>query len=342
MDLLLDQQWSSTAASTSNIPAIQKLLQVDFVQLSFAYPFLGHGLLSIAYSHLSQLSSQMSQRPQLIADSSWHLGVALPQYSRFLGHITQENCHVLFAFANFMILHTFMNACEDFEGLLSRASGTSYRERLVPSLIKVAIRVTGNIRSIFFVFHRYQHWIMTGTASAIAQRHTPPILSGPQMSWASYEDRCLSELGQLWQTDPSIDQSSLYILSEALQYLRGSFKLVTQLTVLPNRDTAPAHADLGEIHKQLLAGKLDDLPSAFTWHISVSTGYLDMLGRQNPFAIMLLAHYAILLDRACSWAWWIRRMPSQLVATALLALGNERRSWIEWPISVVGLGIFDE
>lgn len=61
--------------------------------------------------------------------------------------------------------------------------------------------------------------------------------------------------------------------------------------------------------------------------------------QQNLFAFVVLAHYAILLDRPCSRAWWIRKLPSQLVATALSVLGSENRSWIEWPISVVGLAM---
>jgi hypothetical protein len=330
---------SNTAASLSDEISIKRLFQVEMLELSSSYPFLGHGILSIAYSHTALLSDQARLRSRLTADASWHLSVALPYYLQSIGNITQENCNVLFAFATLMILHTMVNASDDFGGLLSAPRSAADHIQLLKSLAHIVIRVTQNTRGIFFVFFRYKKWIAKGTLSPVAQRHAAPILTGPQTTWASREDSRLSDLELLWRREPGLSDGSKQALSEALHHLRGAFRAVTQLTVLSDPGNAAAEVDLGEIHRQLMSGRLDDLPCAFTWQVSISPTYLSMLEQQNPFAMVLLAHYAILLDRACSRAWWMRRLPSQLVATASLVLENGMRPWIEWPINVVGVWI---
>ena len=295
--------------------------------------------MSIAYSHLALLPGQQEAYEKLMAESSWHLSVALPYYSWAIGNITQDNCSVLFAFATLMVLHTYVNASEDFDVLLSAEMDADGQLQRQQSLSHIITRVIRSIRGIFFVFFRFQKWITTGTLLSMVQRHTSPILAGPQISWETCEDERLSEIELLWQKDSAVNQRSSWALSEALFHLRGAFKLVTQLTVLSNPESAAAEADLGEIHRHLLFGRLDDMPSAFTWLVSISPKYLSLLEQLDPFAVAVLAHYAILLDRACSRTWWMRNLPSQLVATALLVLGEERRSWIEWPIKVVGIEV---
>lgn len=321
--------------------SIKKLFQVDMIQLASSFPFLGHGILSVAYSHLALLGGDSAPKAKLIADASWHLSVALPYYLQSIENITEENCNVLFAFATLMVLHTFVTASEDFEDLLWKDKYTDSQLQRAQSLINATIRVVQNIRGIFFVFFKYQHWISKGTLSPVAQRHAPPILTGPQTSWALYEDSRLSELGILWQEDSTVDEMSSRVLSDALLHLREAFRAVTHLTVLSEPNSVASDRDLGEIHEQLLHGRLDDLPCAFTWQISTVPAFFTLLERQNPYAVVLLAHYAILLDRACSRAWWIRSFPSQLVATALLSLDDVMHRWIEWPKSVVGVGVLE-
>jgi hypothetical protein len=343
-DFDLLQHWKSTTAATicNNQPSIQRMLQITIPALSTSCPLLGYGILAITCDHLAHQSSNGTPDAKLIAEGARHLSTALPKFSRALDTITDNNCNALFAFAIFVTIHGFVTASNEFEGLLSLRKSLNTGPHLTKSLASILVRFIRITRGIFFVFFRFRRIIMHGNMSPFAQLHGSPTLSEPQSSWILVEDQQLAKLELLWKTERSTHPNSSKALSDAMVHLRAAFSMVTRLTVLPDMNAASVGADFCEIHERLVSGILPDLPSAFTWQISISPEFIGMLEQQDPFVMVVLAHYAILLDRACSRSWWFRGLPPQIVATALLVLGDERRQWIEWPIVTVGLGTFDK
>ncbi|KAJ0413603.1 hypothetical protein BJY00DRAFT_319654 [Aspergillus carlsbadensis] len=327
------------------------LFRDEIPKQSIAFPFLGHGLLSVAYIHFAGLAQHEPSRKLLLADGAFHINRALPEYLASIKNITRENFCAVYEFAIFVVLFTFATTSEDCTNLLQTAQDRAAaenqlwkRRNRMTDLAKKAAQVAQSIQNIFGIFWRCQEWFAASPVFPTVQRHTPPMLSEGSINWIRVEDGHLASLSLLWEEDAMVPMEHSSALSDSLASLRETFAMVTQLTVLPptthqNEDTidnaAGAGNDLQEIHRNLSAGRLDDMPCVFTWFVRLSPTLISLLESGDPHAMVILAHYAIVLDRACSEKWWIHRLPRRFVQIAELVLGGERRAWIDWPLAVV-------
>ena len=70
----------------------------------------------------------------------------------------------------------------------------------------------------------------------------------------------------------------------------------------------------------------------FSWPIRISTVYTDLLMRKKPEAMVILAHYAVLLHRH-RWTWLIGQAGRYLVDSIAQHLGARWEPFLEWPVS---------
>ncbi|KAL2848976.1 hypothetical protein BJX68DRAFT_238073 [Aspergillus pseudodeflectus] len=329
-----------TSVSMAHSAALLRLYREDIPNLSASFPFVGHGVLSVAYFHLASLSPHETSK-KLLTESAFHINQALPSYLETIKNITPENSSAVFSFAMFVVLFTFANASEETTAVLHTARAPPRtRETTIQCLSITAARVARSIQNIFLIFARTQQWISSSPVSLVAQQIVDPTLNESTMQWMHVEDEHLAKLSQLWKDDSVLHLKDSCALSRALACLRDTFRMVTQLTVLPAENIAEGQPntstnDLSSIHKQLCAGHLYDAPSVFLWYIQLSPDFIDLLEEGNAYAMVVLAHYAIVLNRACFEKWWIFRLAHRFVATAEVILGEEKRTWIEWPLMVV-------
>ncbi|CEL04114.1 hypothetical protein ASPCAL05246 [Aspergillus calidoustus] len=73
---------------------------------------------------------------------------------------------------------------------------------------------------------------------------------------------------------------------------------------------------------------------ATAWPVMVSVEYTDMLVERRPEALVILAHYAVLLYR-CRDMWIFDDGGRFLIGSVARYLGAEWREWMEWPQSVL-------
>ncbi|KAL3432329.1 hypothetical protein BDV09DRAFT_187598 [Aspergillus tetrazonus] len=311
-------------------------------ELAGSFPFIGHGLLSVAYIHMASLSPDTSR--SLLAESAFHVDQAVPQYSEVIKNINKDNAAALFGFAMFINVITMENVSEECGAVLQVARNVpSKRPETIKRLAMQAVRVIHGQQGIFSIFSRFQRWISNSLLYPAVQRHGAPMLREPTTSWISVEDGRLARLSLLWKRNTAVPATESQALCAALNSLRATFAVVTQLTVPAPAQAGhedpcriePAAVDLEEIHRRLSAGRLDDVPSVFTWFILIPRDFDRMIEEGNMYAMVVLAHYAILLDRACSGLWWIHQLPHRYVEMAELVLGKERKGWIDWPLAVV-------
>ncbi|KAL3469725.1 hypothetical protein BJX99DRAFT_264912 [Aspergillus californicus] len=329
-----------TAPAFNHPASVEKLFRDEFPRIAASFPFLGHGLLSIAYIHLAHLSKNQNTS-KLLAESALHINQALPGYLGAIKDITKDNSDALFGFALLVVLFTFADVGEECDGFLRMARDeASTKARAIQGLANAAARVARSLQTIFGIFWRCQHWISSGPLSPVIQRYDSPPPTDLSVHWINCEDKHLAKLSNLWASDLTVPFQRSFALFECLRCLRETFAMVTQLTFLRPSDSdhgrpVPLSHDLADIHRRLCAGRLYDLPSVFTWYIRLSPEFIRMLEEGNVYAMVVLAHFAIVLDRACADKWWTHQLPHHLVAMAELILGQERRGWIEWPLMVV-------
>ena len=64
------------------------------------------------------------------------------------------------------------------------------------------------------------------------------------------------------------------------------------------------------------------------------THFSLLLKQRHPQALVILAYYTVLLDLLDS-RWWVNGWGSRVLRDIVCSLGDEWKSWIEWPVQTV-------
>lgn len=303
---------------------------------------MGHAVLATAYGHLARTMPHTEMGAKYFTESAFHMNTTLTCYSQAISNLSKENTPTVFANSVLITLYVFLSSGTEYEEILPRVSLINRDPNLLDQLLRIAVRMIHGARGVFSVFWKTQEWIVTSHLSPVIQRYNPIRDTAPHLFWAQIEDQQLANLQNLWESDTSVSGHRSYLLTQSLQSLRDTFSLTTRLYVMPpetdERYSSVESISLKEIHEVLCGGQLDDLPSVWTWYIKAAHPYIGMLEQGDPYAVVIWAHHAILLDRACGKNWWFCDLASKFISAAFLILGEERRAWIEWPLTVAGSG----
>lgn len=168
------------------------------------------------------------------------------------------------------------------------------------------------------------------------------------------DDARLEQLGRLWTPRPSQNQgaagypsphttlpSPLSPASHASPYSQSSHQFPPGLP-----DTARSVLDhtLHMLRRVFVVVTTNEIiePQAATlsWPIIIPDAYIQMISNRVPQALILLAHYTVLLKRNDE-RWWIKSKAEELLQKIYLELqrlpdGHEWIQWIQWPLGEVG------
>jgi hypothetical protein len=67
------------------------------------------------------------------------------------------------------------------------------------------------------------------------------------------------------------------------------------------------------------------------WPGTVSQRFVELMDERRPEALVLLAHYCVLLKKVNS-SWWLQGVGERLLMAIDRELGSEWRPWIEWAL----------
>ena len=73
----------------------------------------------------------------------------------------------------------------------------------------------------------------------------------------------------------------------------------------------------------------------FVWLYRLSDEFVQCLQDRNPIALVILAHFCVLLNDLSS-LWWIKGWVEHLLSEIYKSLDGERKMWMSWPMEEIG------
>ncbi|TEA19502.1 Sterol uptake control protein 2 [Colletotrichum sidae] len=307
-DLELMHHYTSVSYRTfSHSQQTQKTLQYDVPREALSYPFLLHQLLAFSAYHLAYL--QPDCRHAYLMQAAQHQNDAINgMRGTLLGTISSTNCHALFASSIFLTLSAFA----------TYPSYEKYNASFSP------------IDSIIDIF------TLTDGMSAILRASDDDLRKGP-----------IRDLFIRGPHDaPSAVEASLEPLYERLPRLSSRLADLApgdggdrKYTV--NNAVIALSEAISKVSVNAVSAPVE-FRVVFMWPILVSTDYLDMLRRRHPAALVVMAHYCVIVAMAEPSCWFLNGWARTLVtAISEQLMATPWADLILWPAEVVGLGGYE-
>jgi len=291
-------------------PLSRELWRTSIPELSFQHVFLKHGLLACAALHLAHLNPPERRRYQMIA--ACHQARGLPPFRGLLSAPTEENCDAILAFANLLVVHCFAAEEQDAEFFLLKDNRDSTLLSGMPDWLEV-------IRGSCTMFSHVWATMRTGLLKPLidetmSDEALPIIPDNPEHSARLKQLLTLPVLGNNPPTGEILGET-MTAYSTALITLARAF------------GSAQAAKDNG-IFTMWTAVSI--------WPARISMEYLDLLRRKEPAALVLLAHYCILLA-PLEKSWYMSGFRRRLLHRIYFQLDEDWRKWLDWPFAEAGL-----
>jgi hypothetical protein len=282
----------STSLARNRAPSVWR---VSMPQMGLAHPFLLSGIIAISALHLATLHPHRKHELQNLAVAQE--SAALPSFRASVNNPSAETIHATFAFAGSVVYYIMASPEVLHAGRKVDRCRIPSREDEYPHWFQT-------MRGLMALLAN--HW------DELAKGPFAPLLSGDARSnhaSDSPDDEHLAKLEGMFPS-PSFSQDSrkVEICKEALKELRR----VVALTHSPNR---------------ILSGEA----SLRVWPGNISQDFLELIYERDPRALVILAHYCVLLKKN-DHVWYLRGLGRGLLENIRQALGEEWRPWIQWPI----------
>ena len=223
-----------------------------------------------------------------------------------MSNVTPQNCHACFAFSTFVVLYAWASS-DGIEYLFFNDASSTTGSGSDVQWVQLLRGVHDLLKCYFF-------WLEDGPLKGLLNLGNDNAKS---MAEASSEDSSrFAALEELWEKAPTpFATSEVDSLQETLNRLKETYALLFSL------DGA------------------DAVSAVLSWPVLVPEAYIQLLKKRQPEALVLLAHYCLLLNRIDDF-WWMRGMSRHLLQTIHRTIGKEWESWINWPLQDLVLSEF--
>ncbi|KAH8893090.1 hypothetical protein GQ53DRAFT_793773 [Thozetella sp. PMI_491] len=261
-----------------------------FVELAFVTPYLMDQLLAYAAAHKSTVVDGDSARDQYLGEATRLQTRALSEYNSAAREIREDSCLPMFIFSSLLSHHV----------LFSVSLGAHCDLGTVLDGLTQSIAIHRGLSAIAReAWPMFSQSVQNQMMRSCHRDHLP-------LSRASINSRgeCDTLLGRLQAAD--LGPASLTTLCEAVSVLQERFDAVS------DEDTHSSWAACQD------------------WLIAIPEGYVRSLEQRRPEALVILAHFAVLVHRA-SEHWFVRDLGRRLVHLVNDHLGQFYVDWLEWP-----------
>lgn len=284
----------------------RQMWQTAASTLAHKHNFLKHGLLAVSALHRASLDPSEKRRYQMIA--AWHQNKALPEFRSEIAHPTEHNCNALLAFSQLLIIHCFASEEHD-ENLLLLVRGP--HETGLPEWLQL-------IRGSCTIFEDVLQFLTMGPLKKLNEEMEPRLLADAPED-LEYNRR-LAHLAEM-----------------------PTFKRLPDPRNGPEGNLFPLPCALHELSRAFAKASAAQSRSHFTmwiavyiWPAQISAEYLGLLKQRDPVALVLLAHYCILLKPLES-SWYMNGFTKRLLSRIVNQLDQTWHQWLEWPLEEIGL-----
>ncbi|KAF2118698.1 hypothetical protein BDV96DRAFT_568346 [Lophiotrema nucula] len=303
---LLHFYTTTTSLTLSNRPELQRIWQQVVPQIAFTHGFLLHGILAFSALHLAR--SQPERKTLLYMEASVHHDVGVKGFRIAMSDIAPENFDACLAFSTIVAAYAWASS--------DRAGDLFFSDTLA-SEEQSNVEWASLLRGVFTLLDAAGEWMSSSALKMIL--HPPPMTPTPAEVMDPKLGIKLTALSQLWDLSPenfSVDE--MEALSTTLALLREECELVMS----SNDDHL-----------------IDIVSIVYGWPIKVPAAFLAMVQELRPEALIVLAHYSLLLNKAES-VWFMQGMSRRLLQTIHKKIGKEWESWIAWPLQDLVLAEF--
>lgn len=295
-DLELMMHWCTTTyKSMAGDTASEQIWQITIPQLSLRYPALRQGILALSALHLASTSTSSRRWPYLETARSYQAQALAGIHIEANENAPEAESQATFALCCIMIVFTF--------GFCQIDSENDSDEELP------------DVLNEFFEVFQLTRWLVS-------------------ILLTSMERITTGDLDPLFHPEDPLptmpDMSRLVVLSLQRQNDIEAMRDATHQTDL--YDSAIEH--LSHALEQLMKGG-EPKVFAFWWSSRIPAEFLDLLEARRPFALVVLAHYSVILHHLRG-SWWMGDWGNRILQEIGDILEPEWQDLINWPIDATG------
>lgn len=263
--------------------------------MAVEHPFLMHAVLAVSALHL--VHQNPSKRQYYLIQAHQHQDLAMPLYREAIMNVTESNCHSILAFCYFLVIYSFAADRPDERLLLIDFSSEN------PNLLCSWLYF---VRNSCFIVCGFWESILRGPIGQLALSWDEPL---PGVEDDPITARITNDLLLLVTEKQKPEDAE--VISEAIYQI--------------HRDTAIQLGRAFAAAEILSAKGFTTWDAVRMWPMEISVAFIELLIQKQPTALVLLAHYCLLLERIQP-QWYFKGRGGKLLDAILEQLDPSWRS----------------
>ncbi|CZR69101.1 uncharacterized protein PAC_19002 [Phialocephala subalpina] len=262
-------------------------------RIAQSYDFLLQGVLAVSALHLSTLQTSTVRRTELVQKAMRLQNLALPAFRHSLSLGNPDDIDAVFAFAGLVVPY------------MLAISGSSPNQ--IPNLDNRHPHWFHSVRGLVLLLGKIWEQLMRGPFVLLMKRSivTDDYTINP-------DDVHFVELYQILQPRPSSSSHDV----EALAACRGALDELRRIAALPCS----------------VCRTVNRVGAVYIWPGTVSQEFVKLLDQRRPEALVIFAHYCMLLKRV-NHIWCFVGVGTNMLRAVEKELDVEWKPWIEWAVS---------
>jgi len=322
--------WQNNTSRIFEVPAVTELARTIVVDIAMKNPFLLHAILACAAVLKSlSLPHQSPKHTEAVLEAAEHENSSMALFRSTITEVDQSNYEAVFMYTIIAALFVYPSFSprlhDDAEDRLHQLTSSNWIRtlRAIPDL------------------QGTDCWMWLEKSPLFAFTYPGAFEIASSALKDPFFQRMLeqfSQLLELWSNEGSMSQARTSTDCETYSI---SHTLLLESLARVAAAASPAASDSS-----------DPLPAsvaAAAWTVLIPTSFLDCLDRGTPQALLLLAHWGVLMSRVTG-VYWIEGFGESVVKAVMqeFARGEgeisrlndddnvDWRKWMEWPMRMVG------